>query len=57
MPQPKTRAARLKGKNCGNSVVLHFANRGIPTRSTINWMMTIQPRRSNPFVEGCHGAA
>jgi hypothetical protein len=20
-------------------------------------MMTIQPRRSNPLVEGCHGAA
>ena len=36
MPQPKTRAARLKCKNCGNSVVLNFANRGIPTRSTIN---------------------
>jgi hypothetical protein len=35
MPQPKARAASLKCKNCGNSVVLHFANRGIPTRSTI----------------------
>jgi hypothetical protein len=68
MPQPKTRAARLKCKNCGNSVLAAFRQSGIPSRSTIklddddpaatlvepqltdrsviNWMMTIQPRRS-----------